>query len=96
MTFNAFTPDPNRKYPDNPGADKWRATPIRITKSKTDYSSMEKDHPDDPLNNEYIRAGAALDCIRPLCFAVHDGVICKRPVTWREGSKYCNKGRGDG
>jgi len=78
-----------RKY--NAGA-KWRNTPIG-TKSKIDYSKMVQFHPDNALNQEYIDAGAADDRERPLCWAVHSGVVCRRPA--RKGARFCWKGRGD-
>ncbi len=84
--------DTFRKYQET-GKGKWPGKAITITKSKTDYSSVENEHPDDALNQEYIDAGAADDHDRPLCFAVHDGEICHLIV--RRGSKYCWKGRGD-
>ena len=83
-----------RQYKED-GSTRSPGTGINITKSKTDYSLVQGSHPDNALNQEYINAGAARDTWRSLCFAVHDGVPCRRPVTWREGSEYCNKGRGD-
>lgn len=95
MSFNTYTPDPTRQYQDT-GKGKWPQPSLNSGKKKTDYSSFERTDPDDAVNNEYIKAGAADDRIRSLCFAVHDGVPCRRPVTWRKDSLYCNKGRGDG
>ena len=66
---------------------------ITITKSKTDYSSREEQHPDDLLNNEYVAQAGAMDLDRPLCFAVHNGAACKRPV--RRGREYCYLWRKD-
>ena len=94
MKVHLYTRDPTRQYQDT-GKGKWLGKSITITKSKTDYSSIRGSHPDEAINQEYIDAGASLDRWRSLCFAVHDGVPCRRPVTWREGSEYCNKGRGD-
>ncbi len=79
------------------GSEKWRNTPIKFEKSKTDYSVfMGLEHPDHALNQEYLDAGAGRDHSRPLCVAVHNGVACRRPVTWKEGARYCGEGRGDG
>ena len=55
-----------RQYQED-GSTRSPGKPIAITKSKTDYSSMEKEHPDDALNEEYIAAGAADDHETPLC-----------------------------
>lgn len=78
------------------GSEKWRNTPIKFRKSTVDYSViLGLEHPDYALNQEYIQAGAALDRSRPLCVAVHDGIACRRPVTWKEGARYCWEGRGD-
>lgn len=83
-----------RNY-DTAGTDKWRATPLKFRKSKTDFSTVTGfEHPDDALNREYLAAGAADDQRRPLCWAVHDGIACRRPVTWKKGARYCWEGRG--
>ena len=84
--------DTFRKYQET-GKGKWPGKAITITKSKTDYSSERGWHPDDALNDEYIKAGAADDHERPLCWAVHNGIACRRPV--RRGTKYCWEGKGD-
>ncbi len=84
--------DTFRKYQED-GSSKASGTSITITKSKTDYSSERGWHPDDAVNQEYIDAGAAKDCERPLCWSVHNGVACRRPV--KRGTRYCWKGRGD-
>ena len=55
-----------RQYKED-GSTKSPGQAITITKSKTDYSSMEKEHPDDALNEKYIAAGAANDHETPLC-----------------------------
>ncbi len=81
-----------RQYQET-GKGKWPGKAITITKSKTDYSSMEKEHPDDALNAEYIAAGAADDHETPLCFAVHDQIPCRRLA--RKGTRFCYLGRGD-
>jgi hypothetical protein len=95
MSGNVWNPDQTRIYPDNPGTEKLKNTPINPGGTKTDYSSIRGWHPDNELNQEYIDAGAASDTQRPLCFGVHEpGIPCRRPVTWREGSRYCNKGKG--
>lgn len=83
-----------RQY-DNAGTAKWRATPIEPNKIKSGYAELELEHPDHALNQEYINAGAADDRERPLCWAIHNGIPCRRPVTWMEGARYCWQGRGD-
>jgi hypothetical protein len=90
VSGNVWNPDPTRQYPESPGAKKWRATPISSGKKKMDYSSLERSHPDDVLNQEYIDAGAAKDHERPLCFALHDGIPCRKLVV--RGRRYCRKG----
>jgi hypothetical protein len=89
-----LTTDTFRKYQED-GSSRAPGTAITLAKSriKTDYSSERGWHPDNPINEEYIAAGAAKDHDRPLCWAVHDGIVCRRPV--RRGRHYCREGRGD-
>ncbi len=87
--------DTFRKYQED-GSSRAPGTAISIgnSKSKTDYSSERGWHPDNAVNQEFIDAGAAKDHERPLCWSVHNGVACRRPV--KRGTRYCWKGREDG
>ena len=75
------------------GTELWRNTPLKPSSLKSGYAESELYHPDNAVNQEFIKAGAADDHDWPLCFAVHDGEICQLIV--RRGSRYCWKGRGD-
>lgn len=90
MGGNVWNPDQTRDYPESEGAKKFRKAPLSSGKKKINYSSIRGWHPDDVVNQEYIDAGAALDVERPLCFALHDGIPCRRLV--RVGRNYCYKG----
>jgi len=88
MTDRAY----GRNYQED-GSSRALGTAIHITGSKLSHDSNGKSHPDDPLNQKYLDAGAGDDHERPLCVAIHDGEICKRPS--RRGARYCYVGRGD-
>ena len=45
------------------------------------------------INQEFIDAGAADDNESPLCFAVHNGIACRRAAMI--GERFCREGQGD-
>ena len=69
------------------GTELWRNTPLKPSYLKSGLAESELYHPDNALNQEYLDAGAADDREAPLCFAVHNGLVCRRPA--QKGTLYC-------
>ena len=72
------------------GTELWRNTPLKPSYLKSGLAESELYHPDNALNQEYLDAGAADDYKAPLCFAVHNGLVCRRPA--QKGTLYCRAG----